>query len=229
MKTLNNAYSRVVLGVFFALLIVLGSAFPSFAQVPVDDEGKEGVITVSALRNSGTVSTPVSGAVFELHRVKGLDVFDEKDWDEIRKREKSKRLDDLDTVFVSKIGPTDKDGSSPSIKVRPGFYVVKDVKGEKSVFAPSFFTLPASGANGEWSYDLVVHPKVNADGSPTAPEHTPSPASSDVSTQAPAPDGADAKTGGVRFSPVALLVGVSLAVLGLTVAFVLRKRGVECE
>lgn len=198
--TINSMLYKALGVIAACVLVMMGFSTAVYAQsgVPSKDDAQTGSITVIAAKNTGVLSSPVSGVTFELHKVVGYDVFDAQQWSEIKKREQNKDFSDLKTEKVTEFGPSDSEGRTKTISAEPGFYVLKAQGAHKDQYTDSYFTLPSQDSDGQWSYDLTAYPKGKADPTPTDPDHKPSEGVNPLPEKPSKAQGAAVQSGGVE-------------------------------
>ena len=186
-KTLSRLLTTVVAVV---LSLVWGSSMASaqtISPTPPPDEGRTGVVTVTALANSATIPTPVVGASFELYPVLEVDVHDAEDWAKIKEwfADSEGVIDTLTLGDPVKVGPTGDKGRAESVEVPAGLYVLKHTSDDEVSFADALFTVPTLGFEDEWVYDLLVYPKVDCGCEEPEPTPTPEPTATPTPTTTP--------------------------------------------
>lgn len=220
--TINSMLYKALSVIVACVLAVMGFSTAVHAQsgVPSKDDARKGTITAIAAKNTGVLSSPVSGVTFELHKVVGYDVFDAQQWSEIKKREQNKDFSDLKTEKVTEFGPSDSEGRTKTISAEPGFYVLKAQGAHKDQYTDSYFTLPSQDSDGQWSYDLTAYPKGKVDPTPADPDHKPSEGMNPLPEKPSKAQGAAVQSGGetIEEKPSGFLLLLIIAAVGLSAA-----------
>lgn len=215
------------------------SAAPTLspAVMPAQAPG-EGVITIITMSNGDATAKPVSGVVFDLYKVQGVDLSTDAGWELAKKY-----VDDPDLVAdllgePTKLPATDAEGKTRITGVEDGLWYTRQVSGGDGItYTDMIFSMPNAadardGENPEWTRTLDVYPKIivttptttittrTVTNQPTSQPTSDPTADGDPAPKAQTGDGADFE--GLPYVMAALL---GVAVLGG--AFYLTRRRPE--
>ncbi|MDO5503697.1 MAG: hypothetical protein Q4G67_11030 [Actinomycetia bacterium] len=222
----------VIVALLTAGALVLGIAPVTAAAQPSPDSGIEhrsASVEVVATTSGQQGRTPVSGIVFSLEQVEGIDLTTQAGLAEATEIiEDHSLLQGRERTVVATLPPTSVTGQAQADHLPIGLYVLSAEEG----YRPMVFTLPtADPTDGSWVYHLGITPKPEP--APGEPEPTPippqpqpdPPGAGDPDPTVPTPGVPTGELLADGRGPIGLLIAAVAMILGGLSVLIRRRRG----